>query len=82
MCEFVYSGYSFVLFILSDRSMYPPDTKFTADKGFKFENKIRGPNKSNIIAKSRGNPIDSFFHHSILLPKIFPCRNRELHFAT
>ena len=35
-----------------------------------------------MIASKSGKPINNFFHHYILLPKIFPLINNELHLAT
>lgn len=34
------------------------------------------------IHNNKGNPIANFFHHYILLPIFFPCKNKELHLAT
>ncbi len=73
--------YSFVRFILRPNYKYPALILFLEANGFRLENNINGPNINNIMANNNGTPIINFFHHSILLPIIFPCKKSELHLA-
>lgn len=57
-------------------------TSLREAKGLRPENRTNGPNKSKIIERRRGYPINSFFHHYCFEPKVLPARKRALHLAT